>query len=366
MTHALDDLQLHHLIGQQMKRPSCLPTRRVTLRRRNQCPLAGFVENPLPRRPGSLLPAQRCLQPLGHKQTPDALNRVHVNVQRLRNLLVSPPRPILTLIHFQQDLSSDTLLRRHALLSLHYPSHTWPLVPCQPHEVSLARHRTPSRTFSRCPMLPAHRVKLERRLVPIERNLMTTRNAARIALLVMMFLLVFAGDAVAQFCAPPSPPPAPPVDPFQPGCGGPGGGGGSGGPGGSGGGTATPGSGGGSAGGSSSGAPAPSGASCDLCKGSPCAVATGNYTSAAFDLQVVTPGFPLVVSRTYESARAADARSHGADYDRQPNHSLACHPERAVEWGAKDPLPMHDTCSVGRGSFAPTRHPLRMTAGCVC
>ena len=32
--------------------------------------------------------------------------------------------------------------------------------------------------------------------------------------------------------------------------------------------------------------------------------------------------------------------------------------------GAKDPQPMHDTRSVGRGSFAPTRHPLRMTGGC--
>jgi len=38
-----------------------------------------------------------------------------------------------------------------------------------------------------------------------------------------------------------------------------------------------------------------------------------------------------------------------------------CHPQRAVERAAKDPLPMHDARSVGRGSFAPTLHPLRMT-----
>jgi len=57
-------------------------------------------------------------------------------------------------------------------------------------------------------------------------------------------------------------------------------------------------------------------------------------------------------------------RAHSAGGARQPNATLACHPERAVGWGAKDPLPKHDTRSVGRGSFAPTRHPLRMTGGC--
>jgi len=49
---------------------------------------------------------------------------------------------------------------------------------------------------------------------------------------------------------------------------------------------------------------------------------------------------------------------HSPGRARQPSAALACHPERVVEWGAKDPLPKHDTRSVGRGSFAPTRHPL--------
>jgi len=47
----------------------------------------------------------------------------------------------------------------------------------------------------------------------------------------------------------------------------------------------------------------------------------------------------------------------------EPTQLLPCHPERAVERAATDPLPMHDTRSAGRGSFAPTRHPLRMTGG---
>jgi RHS repeat-associated protein len=35
-------------------------------------------------------------------------------------------------------------------------------------------------------------------------------------------------------------------------------------------------------------------------------VATGNYLSAAYDMQITTPGFPLAVSRTYESSRPID------------------------------------------------------------
>ena len=34
--------------------------------------------------------------------------------------------------------------------------------------------------------------------------------------------------------------------------------------------------------------------------------------------------------------------------------------------GAKDPLPTHDTCSVGRGSFAPTHRPLPRNTQCLC
>lgn len=110
---------------------------------------------------------------------------------------------------------------------------------------------------------------------------MTNLRLARI-LVMLLLLLSLGADAFGQFCAPPSPPP-PPFVPFQPEpCGGPGGGGGSG----------------MKVGGL--------GGSCDLCKGSPCAVATGGYLAGVSDLEVTTPGFPLAASRSYESSRPID------------------------------------------------------------
>src|SRR5437762_10930321 len=82
--------------------------------------------------------------------------------------------------------------------------------------------------------------------------------------------------AFSQFCAPGSPPPKKPV-PRTSNCSGPDGGG-----------------------------VARSETSCQSCKGSPCYPATGNYISSATDLQIGTPGFPLTVFRSYESAYASD------------------------------------------------------------
>lgn len=107
---------------------------------------------------------------------------------------------------------------------------------------------------------------------------------------------------IPNWCHNPVPANGPPAPPMPPACGGPGGGGGSGG---SGGGAAGRLGENGRAGSGTSGAPqAPS--SCNLCTGSPCLVASGNYLSSALDLAIPTVGFPLVVSRTYESARPID------------------------------------------------------------
>jgi RHS repeat-associated protein len=126
-----------------------------------------------------------------------------------------------------------------------------------------------------------------------------------------LFLSLFASAGFAQnWCSNPLPPVFPPLKPVCPS--GPGGGGGAGGSGNSG-----PSS---SAGGmsalmnaidttnastGSNGQPTSSG-SCSLCTGSPCYVSSGSYTSFAADLQLPTSGFPLAISRTYESARPID------------------------------------------------------------
>src|SRR5712692_1195844 len=55
------------------------------------------------------------------------------------------------------------------------------------------------------------------------------------------------------------------------------------------------------------GGPAPyGGAKCCTSKGSPCWVATGGYSLSASDLTLPTSGFPLAVSRQYESSRQLD------------------------------------------------------------
>jgi RHS repeat-associated protein len=126
-----------------------------------------------------------------------------------------------------------------------------------------------------------------------------------------LFLSLFAPVAFAQnWCSNPIPPPFPPLKPVCPA--GPGGGGGAGGAGD--GGSSS------SAGGmsalmnaidttnassGSNGQPTSSG-SCSLCTGSPCYVSSGSYTTFAADLQLPTSGFPLAISRTYESARPID------------------------------------------------------------
>ncbi len=45
---------------------------------------------------------------------------------------------------------------------------------------------------------------------------------------------------------------------------------------------------------------------CKTCTASPCFAKTGVYTMDATDLQILTIGFPLTVSRTYESSRVVD------------------------------------------------------------
>ncbi len=45
---------------------------------------------------------------------------------------------------------------------------------------------------------------------------------------------------------------------------------------------------------------------CDKCKKSPCYVATGVYEGAAADLELPTPGLPLVASRSYHSSQMID------------------------------------------------------------
>jgi RHS repeat-associated protein len=118
----------------------------------------------------------------------------------------------------------------------------------------------------------------------------------------------------AQWCTNAVPPPSPP--PTGPCPGGPGGGGGGGGRGGKGGQGSAP-----SAilGGlsalenaaiaadrnGSNGQPTNPKA-CPTCTGSPCLVSNGSYTTFAADLQLPTNGFPLAVSRTYESGRVID------------------------------------------------------------
>ncbi len=53
--------------------------------------------------------------------------------------------------------------------------------------------------------------------------------------------------------------------------------------------------------------PEPKCARCpEQCTGSPCYVANGNFVISAVDLQIRTPGFPLVASRSYDSSRAID------------------------------------------------------------
>jgi RHS repeat-associated protein len=110
---------------------------------------------------------------------------------------------------------------------------------------------------------------------------------------------------VVNWCHNPIHPGTPPPPRLPPPCLGPTGGGGSNG---GGGGAAGPGGmqpSAGAAGSGTSGAPQPPN-SCNTCTGSPCLVASGNYISYASDLQIPTAGFPLAISRSYESARALD------------------------------------------------------------
>lgn len=52
--------------------------------------------------------------------------------------------------------------------------------------------------------------------------------------------------------------------------------------------------------------PATGANACPVCTSSPRYAAYGNYVTAAADLEIVTPGLPLTVSRTYDSSRPQD------------------------------------------------------------
>ncbi len=136
-----------------------------------------------------------------------------------------------------------------------------------------------------------------------------------IALFVASALLLLTSPLAAGFCNNPFPPgAAPPAAPpacSGGGCGGPGRGGG--------------GAGAGVGGGAGAGQddkpgptspspvpdptpphPPPGTVCCNQCTGSPCYVASGVYETRVTDLELPTPGFPLVASRTYQSSHAID------------------------------------------------------------
>jgi len=92
-------------------------------------------------------------------------------------------------------------------------------------------------------------------------------SIARILLTATIVLVLIVPSAAATFCAPPTPPaPGPPPNPPHPHCEPP----------------------------------------CHSCQGSPCYLATGVYDTEATDLRIPTAGFPLTLSRRYESDRVVD------------------------------------------------------------
>jgi RHS repeat-associated protein len=124
------------------------------------------------------------------------------------------------------------------------------------------------------------------------------------AFFVASALLFLTSPLAAGFCNDPftpgaAPPAAPPA--CSGGCGGPGGGGGAGAGGGGGAGAGQP-----DKPGPASPSPPPGTACCNQCTGSPCYVASGVYETRATDLELATPGFSLLASRTYQSSHIID------------------------------------------------------------
>jgi len=68
------------------------------------------------------------------------LDRIRAHPERLGRLRIRPVRPMLTLIHLQQDLSTLSLLLRDSLLRIQHGFQFRPLLGGEPHDVSLLRH----------------------------------------------------------------------------------------------------------------------------------------------------------------------------------------------------------------------------------
>src|ERR1041385_3708153 len=86
------------------------------------------------------LSVQRLFESFADQLLPNRVHRVHVHIQSCRRLLVGPARPMLSFVHFQQDLSSHPLFRRYSFLTPHDSAQDRSLIFTQPHDVTLPSH----------------------------------------------------------------------------------------------------------------------------------------------------------------------------------------------------------------------------------
>lgn len=108
MADRVDDPQLHDLACQQPQRPVPVARRRRSQTQRDQLRLVLAVEELRHGRAAALLPVQRQLEALQHTAPPHILHGSCAAPVGLRDLLVSPARPVH--IRLEQNPGASRLL----------------------------------------------------------------------------------------------------------------------------------------------------------------------------------------------------------------------------------------------------------------
>jgi hypothetical protein len=108
VTHRIDNLQLHHLAGQQTQRPFAIARGRRAQSQGNDLRLLLAIEKLFRRGRPALLAVQRDLEPQFDKSLPHVFHRFRATVQGFGNPRIRPSRA--THIRFEQNVAAFDLL----------------------------------------------------------------------------------------------------------------------------------------------------------------------------------------------------------------------------------------------------------------
>ena len=103
-------MQFHQLVGQQLQGPVAAPPGRLGAGQGDQAGLAVAIQLPLPAGSVLLLADQGCLQPLLDEALANPLDGPQVDLDRFRDPVIGPGRPVGGGIGLEQDAGVGQLL----------------------------------------------------------------------------------------------------------------------------------------------------------------------------------------------------------------------------------------------------------------